>query len=188
MADDKAFDPVRALPAELLELVLSYLRPPEAARAREVCRAWAAVVGASPEMQARAAHCRKFCRAPDPEKFSGYSHFLSFAWQRDFSSARALGFGPMLALGGGDEAVLASVAQDDHRNRARRHSRAAEQQPLKSTFGVLCDALAWRFITTMRGDGPEAAEVYSFYLEWRREIRAIPAENRDCCPRPGGPP
>ena len=58
-----AFDPVQALPAELLALMWSFLPPPQLARARGVSRAWAGAVAGDPAASRRMRHCQRFCHA-----------------------------------------------------------------------------------------------------------------------------
>ena len=91
------FDLVRALPAELLELVWGSLRAPEAARARAVCRAWAGAIDGSPAVRRKTRHCKRFCNADRawPPSHTAYDWSLEriyweWAWMHDFDDLPAL--------------------------------------------------------------------------------------------------
>ena len=175
------FDPVQALPAELVGLILSHLRPPEAARAREVSRAWAAAVDASPDVRARTERCRKFCCVRPLVTEYMWSVFLSFAWQRGFGDARSrFGLEGALVRSASDEEAMRSLLRADRASSIARRSRGGEQPLTISAFGVLCDSLAHKFIY---GDTPASlrSEFDLFQREWLRELAAIPAGKRDCC-------
>ena len=56
-----AIDPAAALPGELFCHMLSFLRPQDLARAREVCPGWARLADGDPQCQKRIFRCKKYC-------------------------------------------------------------------------------------------------------------------------------